>query len=283
MKKKEIKKTNYLKFSFLRKLKLKYFLYTFIIIVLLIIIKFKWFGSGNDNVIKISYTNDLAGFIFKEIEDTKSNELNFKEYEFMDLGDCCGSATQFAFATNQIDMAILCKDAIKYLNEVGNNNYITLGNIIFDSDILISEKTKSQIKKVGYMNRRDSQKDLLYSHFGDSVLYIPMSPLSLGYALKSGAIDAAYVDMSTYLQLNYDGVTLSEGTATQVIVINKRVKNSKKIKKIIELYNEIIENVNEDDNLFNFLSKYLQLNNKDEVLAKWKIQKIKFGMLKQED
>lgn len=254
-----------------------------IIIVALFIVLYFIFNENKDDVIRIAYTNDLSGFIFKDIASNKNNELNLKEYNFMDLGDCCGSSAQFAFATSQIDMAILCPDAIKYLNEVGNDNYVLLGNITYDSEILISDKEKENIKVVGYMNRRDKQKDILSEYFGDSVMLIPMSPLTLGYALKSNAIDAAYVDMSTYLQLDYDGITLTNDNVTQTIVVNKKVKRNANIKKIVELYNEKVLELKDEKNISSFLSDYLKLSDKEAVLEKWKKQKTRFGMLKLED
>ncbi len=251
--------------------------------VLLIIVFVKLNSDKRPNVIRIAYTNDLSGFIFNDIENDNDSGLDFKNYDFMDLGDCCGSSAQFSFATNQIDMAILCPDAVKYLDEINNDNYIVLGSITYDSDILISDKEKPEIKIVGYMNRRDKQREILHNYFGEDVSLVPMSPLSLGYALKSNAIDAAYVDMSTYLQLDYDGITLTNDDVTQEIVVNKRVKNSVNIKKIVELYNKRIEELSDENELFSFISKHLQLYDKEAVLRKWKIQKIKFGMLKQDD
>lgn len=237
----------------------------------------------NKNILRIAYTNDLSGFIFNDIENDKNNGLNIKDYKFMDLGDCCGSSAQFAFATNQIDMAIMCPDAVKYLDEINNDNYILLGSITYDSDVLISDKIKSDIKTVGYMNRRSIQKNILNDYFGNDVSLIPMSPLSLGYALKSNAIDAAYVDMSTYLQLDYSGITLTNDIVTQKLVINKRVKNNSNIKKIVKLYNDKVAEISDDDKLYRFISKHLKLYDKEVVLKKWKNQKIKFGMLKLED
>ena len=237
----------------------------------------------NKNILRIAYTNDLSGFIFNDIENDKNNGLNIKDYKFMDLGDCCGSSAQFAFATNQIDMAIMCPDAVKYLDEINNDNYILLGSITYDSDVLISDKIKSDIKTVGYMNRRNIQKNILNDYFGNDVSLIPMSPLSLGYALKSNAIDAAYVDMSTYLQLDYSGITLTNDIVTQELVINKRVKNDSNIKKIVKLYNDKVAEISDDDKLYRFISKHLKLYDKEVVLKKWKNQKTKFGMLKLED
>ena len=237
----------------------------------------------NKNILRIAYTNDLSGFIFNDIENDKNNGLNIKDYKFMDLGDCCGSSAQFAFATNQIDMAIMCPDAVKYLDEINNDNYILLGSITYDSDVLISDKIKSDIKTVGYMNRRSIQKNILNDYFGNDVSLIPMSPLSLGYALKSNAIDAAYVDMSTYLQLDYSGITLTNDIVTQELVINKRVKNDSNIKKIVKLYNAKVAEISDDDKLYRFISKHLKLYDKEVVLKKWKNQKTKFGMLKLED
>ena len=237
----------------------------------------------NKNILRIAYTNDLSGFIFNDIENDKNNGLNIKDYKFMDLGDCCGSSAQFAFATNQIDMAIMCPDAVKYLDEINNDNYILLGSITYDSDVLISDKIKSDIKTVGYMNRRSIQKNILNDYFGNDVSLIPMSPLSLGYALKSNAIDAAYVDMSTYLQLDYSGITLTNDIVTQELVINKRVKNDSNIKKIVKLYNDKVAEISDDDKLYRFISKHLKLYDKEVVLKKWKNQKTKFGMLKLED
>lgn len=251
--------------------------------VVLIIVFVKFSSDKRSNVIRIAYTNDLSGFIFNDIENDKNNGLDFKNYDFMDLGDCCGSSAQFSFATNQIDMAILCPDALKYLDEINNDNYIVLGSITYDSDILISDKLKPEIRIVGYMNRRNKQKEILQAYFGDDVSLVPMSQLSLGYALKSNAIDAAYVDMSTYLQLDYDGITLTNEEVTQEVVINKRVKNSESIKKIIELYNKRVEEISDENELLSFISKHLKLYDKEAVLKKWKNQKTKFGMLKLED
>ena len=158
-----------------------------------------------------------------------------------------------------------------------------LGSITYDSDVLISNKIKSDIKTVGYMNSRSIQKNILNDYFGNDVSLIPMSPLSLGYALKSKAIDAAYVDMSTYLQLDYSGITLTNDIVTQELVINKRVKNDSNIKKIVKLYNDKVAEISDDDKLYRFISKHLKLYDKEVVLKKWKNQKTKFGMLKLED
>ena len=255
-----------------------------IVFIVITFIVFLQFDNKNEKEkISISYTNDLSGFIFEDIKNDKDNGLDFKEYDFMDLGDCCGSATQFAFATNQIDIAILCPDAIKYLDEIGNNNYIVIGNVCYDSEVLISDKDKSDIKTVGYMNRRNQQKDIFYNYFGENISLVPMSPLSLGYALESNAIDAAYVDMSTYLQLDYEGITITNDNVTQNVVVNKNTKNTEGLKKLIDLYNKKIKDFENEDNLFIFLTNYLKIYDKEEVLKKWKSQKIKFGMLKQED
>ena len=259
--------------------KLKILLIISFLILVYLILNIK----QNKNILRIAYTNDLSGFIFNDIENDKNNGLNIKDYKFMDLGDCCGSSAQFAFATNQIDMAIMCPDAVKYLDEINNDNYILLGSITYDSDVLISDKIKSDIKTVGYMNRRSIQKNILNDYFGNDVSLIPMSPLSLGYALKSNAIDAAYVDMSTYLQLDYSGITLTNDIVTQELVINKRVKNDSNIKKIVKLYNAKVAEISDDDKLYRFISKHLKLYDKEVVLKKWKNQKTKFGMLKLED
>ena len=254
-----------------------------LIISFLILVYLILNNKQNKNILRIAYNNDLSGFIFNDIENDKNNGLNIKDYKFMDLGDCCGSSAQFAFATNQIDMAIMCPDAVKYLDEINNDNYLLLGCITYDSDVLISDKIKSDIKTVGYMNRRSIQKNILNDYFGNDVSLIPMSPLSLGYALKSNAIDAAYVDMSTYLQLDYSGITLTNDIVTQELVINKRVKNDSNIKKIVKLYNDKVAEISDDDKLYRFISKHLKLYDKEVVLKKWKNQKTKFGMLKLED
>ena len=254
----------------------------FILFVLIIAIALSNLNLKSSEKLKIAYTEDLAGIIMSNIEEKAKLSKLSSDIEFLNIGDCCGSNAQFVLANNKVDIVVMCPDAVKYLNEI-KNDYVEIGTILYDSDILISSKEKKDIKKIGYMNKRNMQKDALDEIFDGSVAKYPLFPSALPYALSNDKIDAAVVDVNSYLLLDIDGINITKNVPTQNIVVRKQILDDKRLEDFIKIYNEEINKINEDENyLLEMINQNLNIKNLkiEDLRNKWKKIKIRLEMLK---
>ena len=248
-----------------------------ILFLLIITITLSNFNIKTSDKLKIAYTEDLAGIIISNIEEKAKLSKMSNDIEFMNIGDCCGSNAQFVLANNKVDIVVMCPDAVKYLNEI-KNDYIEIGTILYDSDILISNKEISEIKKIGYMNKRKMQKDALDKIFDDNVEKYSIFPSALPYALSNEKIDAAVVDVNSFLLLDIEGMNITNNVPTQNLVIRKQIIGDKRLDDFIKIYNEEIKKINNDENYFlEMIEKKLKIG---DLRNKWKKIKIRLGMLK---
>ena len=261
------------KFNFIKKV-----FYIFVYIIIFILTSC---NSKKSNGLRIAYTNDIAGIIINSIKnDASINIKNVMSDEYIDFGDCCGSYAQFAFANNQLDVAVLCTDAYNSLKSI-KDDYEILGYIVKNSDVLIYNNL-DDIKTIAYMNKREEQVKLLKNIF-DDVVYAPITPNSIPYALEGNIVDAAVVDVSTYMKLNYKMKNISDDAKTEMLVIKKSLLNDIRLKKFIKVYNDKIKDINSSDaELLNLLKTNLKLQDNDwEILNKWRKTKVVFQMLKE--
>ena len=248
-----------------------------ILFLLIITITLSNFNIKTSDKLKIAYTEDLAGIIISNIEEKAKLSKMSNDIEFMNIGDCCGSNAQFVLANNKVDIVVMCPDAVKYLNEI-KNDYIEIGTILYDSDILISNKEISEIKKIGYMNKRKMQKDALDKIFDNNVEKYSIFPSALPYALSNEKIDAAVVDVNSFLLLDIEGMNITNNVPTQNLVIRKQIIGDKRLDDFIKIYNEEIKKINNDENYFlEMIEKKLKIG---DLRNKWKKIKIRLGMLK---
>lgn len=231
--------------------------------------------------LKIAYSSDISCIVIKKIEKELSMSIDNNLYRGLDLGDCCGSYSQFAFANNQVDIAILCPDAVESLKTLGKE-YISLGKVLYDSDVLVTNKLISDIKKVGYMNKRHEQEIALKKYFSSEIELINMFPSALGYALESDVVDAIFVDCLTYLKLNKEGYVITKDMPTQEMVIRKDLLNDIRVNKFIKKYNESISELqNNKDLLIKLISDEIKIDYIEELNKKWNKIQVQFAYLEE--
>lgn len=246
------------------------------ILVILALILYFVSAKRIDNRLKIAYTEDLAGILIKNVEEKANLSRIGNSFEYLNIGDCCGSQAQFILANNKVDIVVMCPDAVEYLNDI-KNDYVELGVLLYDSDVLITDKELANVNLVGYMNKRNQQGHALTAYFGDGISIAPMFPSALPYALSSGKIDAALVDINNYLSLNYEGVNITNDLPTQVIVVKKDLLNDKRLESFINIYNDEIDKISSNvDYIVAIIEKNLNLEGLKE---KWLKTKVKFGRL----
>lgn len=255
------------------------------IIIIVCIIASLLFDNTNNKKNKqtfvIAYGEDLASLIIKSIENSNADiKLESKDISYINIGDCCGSNAQFAFATGEVDAAILCPDAVSYLEDLGKG-YVVVGNVLYDSDVFIYSDKIEKVKKIAYMNKRYYQRDLMEEKFDSEKEYIPIIPSGIPYAMTTGAIDAACVDVMNYLELNYDCMQLSKNRVTQVLVVKKELFNDERYKRFVDMYNDVATKMNTDkEYLYDIIAKNVTNKTKEEIIDKWKRLQVQFGYLK---
>lgn len=252
--------------------------YKLVVVTLLIIATFTIVNSlhfTSDDKLKVAYTEDLAGIVINSIAEKARLSKISSDFEYLNIGDCCGSNAQFALANNKVDLVVMCPDALEYLKNI-KDDYVELGVILYDSDVVISGKDDADISVIGYMNKRELQKKALIMKY-QNVSIVPMFPSAIPYALSNNKIDAAVVDVNNYLVLDYEGTNLTKNEPTQILVANKKVLDDYRLQEFLEAYNSEIEKINQDeDYIIQIIEKNLNVKG---IKEKWEKARVKFGAI----
>lgn len=229
--------------------------------------------------LRFAYGNDLASAIIAKIKEEYIGEKDNTEYSFFSIGDCCGSTSQFAFASGEVDVAVICPDMYKELKKL-NKNYVIAGELLYDSEVLIYLGDFDSINLIGFMNKRKEQEDILNDYFNNKKKCVPIIPSGLSYALYSGVIDAAYVDVISFLKLDAKAKLITNNICSNVLVVRKDLVNDIRFIDFAEKYNSAIDKINSDEkNLYSFIDELIGGDNKEELINKWKQLRVRFGCI----
>ncbi len=234
----------------------------------------------DDNII-IACGNDTAGILVKEaVASCTSAEQ--ADIDAQQVGDCCGSNAQFALSTGDVDVAVVCPDAIQFLPE-GGKDYLVAGTVVYDANLVVrKEGAQGEPGSIGYMNNRVNQIDLLRDKYGDGPELKQMYASGLCYALETDAVDAVVLDAVTALALEYPFEKLSDGQASSVMVIRKDLADDERFLDFVKHYNEVIDSLTDSDELEALLDTYLEeedVRPGKEVLPVWQEMGVKFGKI----
>lgn len=228
----------------------------------------------------IAYGDDIAGVILqKALEDMPVKKADIG-LDSINMGDCCGSNAQFALSTGEVDVAVLCPDAVTDLAEAGKQ-YTLLGNLVYDGNVLVTRPDSPEtLSVIGYMNGRDEQRELLEDVFGtQSVRLEPMFASALPFALENKAVDAIMLDASLAIKLNYPTQSVSDGQVTSVMIARSEILSDPRLQPLIDAYNSTLEDLADEEVLIGMLCDFLETDNIEEVSAFWKTVTVQFGSL----
>ena len=229
----------------------------------------------------IAYGDDIAGVVLqKALEDMPVKKADIG-LDSINMGDCCGSNAQFALSTGEVDVAVLCPDAVIDLAESGKQ-YTVLGELVYDGNVLVTRPdSPDTLSVIGYMNGRDEQRVLLEEVFGSqSVTLEPMFASALPFALENKAVDAIMLDASLAIKLNYPTQSISSGEVTTVMIARTEILSDPRLQPLIDAYNSTVEEIANEDVLIDMLCGFLETDNSEEVSAFWKTVTVQFGSLK---
>ena len=181
---------------------------------------------------------------------------------------------QWALSSDQIDMAIICKEAadkfVKY-----DKNFEIVNPVVQNSDVfLLKDKNP---KKIGYTQNRNYQLDLIKQYYKEAKS-IPFISGGLAYALESNKVDGVIVDAIKSLSLEGTKLSTSINNSydTYVLVVNKTFKESKSYKKFLKLYNKSVNDLQDKTIFKNELENYTDIKISDKDLGEFKKWKLKF-------
>lgn len=227
----------------------------------------------------IAYGDDIAGIILqKALKDLPAERADIG-MDAINMGDCCGSNAQFALSTGQVDVAVLCPDAMQDLAETGKQ-YTVLGELVYDGNVLVTRPdSPDTLAVIGYMNGRDEQRDLLEEVYGQEVDLQPMFASALPYALENKAVDAIMLDASLALKLNYPTKSISSGEVTSVVIVQNDLLSDPRLEELVTACNETVGKLSDEAVLIDMLCEYLETDNQKEVADFWKTVTVQFGSL----
>jgi|GEM_PF-650660 len=227
----------------------------------------------------IAYGDDIAGLVLqKALKDLPAERADIG-LDAINMGDCCGSNAQFALSTGEVDVAVLCPDAMIDLEETGKM-YTVLGELVYDGNVLVRRPdSPNELSVIGYMNGRDEQRQLLEKVFGTDKELQPMFASALPYALENQAVDAIMLDAALALKLNYPTESISEDMVTSVMIVRDELVSDVRLQDLIAGYNDAVESLADEDILIEMLCDYLETEDKEEVAAFWKTVTVQFGSL----
>lgn len=230
----------------------------------------------------VAYGDDIAGLIVqKALADLPAERAEFG-LDAVNMGDCCGSNAQFALSTGEVDVAILCPDAVTDLEEAGKQ-YTVLGELVYDGNVLVTRTdSPGELAVIGYMNGRDEQRALLETVFGGGAALEPMFASALPYALENKAVDAIMLDVSLAIQLDYPTRSISEGEVTSVVIARNDLVSDPRLQTLVAACNAAVEELRDEDRLIEMLCEHLETNSTEEVSDFWKTVTVRFGSLQTE-
>ena len=230
----------------------------------------------------VAYGDDIAGVIIQKALSDLPAERADLGLDAVNMGDCCGSNAQFALSTGEVDVAILCPDAVIDLAEAGNQ-YVQLGELVYDGNVLVTRPdSPEQLAVIGYMNGRDEQQVLLEAVYGKNVRLEPMFASALPYALENKAVDAIMLDASLAIKLNYPTRSISSGEVTSVMIAREELVSDPRLQALIAAYNETVAALQDEEYLIEMLCDYLETEDTKEVSDFWKTVTVQFGSLQTE-
>ena len=111
--------------------------------------------SADDKII-IACGNDTAGILVKKTV-ASCTQAEQADIDAQQVGDCCGSNSQFALSTGDVDVAVVCPDAVQFLPE-GGKDYMVVGTVVYDANLVVRKTGTSELPaSIGYMNNRVNQ------------------------------------------------------------------------------------------------------------------------------
>lgn len=213
--------------------------------------------AKREAVLRVGAGDDITGVLMKAVtkrsaadgsrilpgvegEDAQSA---VEGYTFV---DCCSNASQFALLSQDIELGFYCSHiAMHLVNQ--NTDFELYGPILLNGEVVASLGPADQIRMLGYPQKRQHLAVLAEGTCPNAEEMIQMNPSSLLYAMESGELDGAVVDVTqAALAPQYTYAPLSENDyISYCLVVRKDIADTPAFVAFLEYYNETVDALNE--------------------------------------
>ena len=232
-----------------------------------------------DDRLIVACGNDIGGLTVQAaLEWGMASEVNFGADETF-IGDCCGSTATFTLSTGDVDVAVLCPDAVVNLKEA-DEDFIELGTVVFDGNLLVSPSGNfDTCTNVGYMADRDEQKADIQAYLGERELnFRPLYTFATASALANGLVEAATMDLASAARAGYPAVAYTKDRPTSVLVARGSLSQDERLAQLVKICNSYLSELsNEGEELTQKLCELFENDDKDEVMRWWRNSTTRFG------
>ena len=232
-----------------------------------------------ENKLIVACGNDIGGLTIQAaLEWGMASEVSFGADETF-IGDCCGSTATFTLSTGDVDVAVLCPDAVINLKEA-DEDFIELGTVVFDGNLLVSPTGNfDTCTNVGYMADRDEQKADIQAFLGQrEINFRPLYTFATASALANGLVEAATMDLASAARAGYPAVAYTKDRPTSVLVARGSLSQDERLAQLVKICNSYLSELsNEGEELTQKLCELFENDDKDEVMSWWQNSTTRFG------
>lgn len=185
---------------------------------------------------------------------------------------------QWALSSDEMDMAIICKDAAeKYVQT--EKNFEIVGTVVKNSDIFLVSKENPKV--MGTIQNRNYQDNLVKEYYPNAKIKHLLAN-ALPYSIESDKVEGGVMDVIKSLPIDVDkkSCATKNDFDTYVLVVNKEFKKTKNYEIFKKLYNKSVEDMKDKDKLKEAIENYkdIKLEKKDMgVIENCKLEFLKIN------
>ena len=224
--------------------------------------------TNKNSRLRVGSGQDITGVLLEEISKTALNlgdeqifSSNNDESEKASLidtymfVDCCANASQWALISQDIEAGFFCSHtALHMVNQ--NHDFEIYGPVVMNAEVVASCEAPEYITSIGVPQKRRHLQELIAENYPGVTNTVEMNPASISYAIKSGQVNGAIIDVSHMAQL--DTYTFYDLTDTDYVsfclVVRKDIIETKSFQDFVYYYNETVTRLSEEGALASLLS-----------------------------
>lgn len=185
---------------------------------------------------------------------------------------------QWSLSSENLDMAIICKEAADKLMKTESDKFENKGVLVKNSDVILVKNRP--IKRIGVIQNRNYQRYLAQMYCPNKEIF-PFIGTGIAYALESNKVDAVVIDAFKAIKLKGNKISTADRKEydTYVLIVNKKFLGTKTYKEFVKLYNRSVEEINMDSIYRKEVESFLGRKISDSDWKEIKSWKIKFPQI----
>lgn len=172
-------------------------------------------------------------------------------------------------------MAIVCKEAAKIFIEASEGDFVVIGPVMRNTDVIVT--ANEPVRHTAMTENKHYQKELLDQRFGRTETSF-LKVTGLPYALSGKEVDAAILDWSKAMQMNFHAEPASLADYdTFVLVANKDITETGPYRRFLSAYGEAVDALADRQTLRSQVLSWTGIDINEKGWDEWKIQLVKPG------